>query len=150
MTGTELRTQIQAMANDSTLDYGADNYLNALNFAINYVSKARIDKSDSEFIYDVNLVNGASVPDNFMGFAGNYPQVWIKDTGLGRQFFHSLSGTPAVRYYVSRPNLTAISDTIPFKTTLIEAVKLAALVYLKEQRGYDMSAEKERMAAMVA
>ena len=149
MTGETLKAQIQNMANDDSLDYGEANYLQAVNFAINFVSTARIKAKDAEFVFDLGITNGQAVPDNFQGFVGSYPQVYIKDTGAGRQFFHTMSGTPIVKFYVSRPNLTLIGQDIPFKTTLIEAVKLAALIYLKEQRGYDMTAEKERMTAMV-
>jgi len=148
-TGLDLRAKIQLMANDDTLDYGADNYLDALNWAINVVSKARIKALDPEFIFDLSITNGGSVPDNFQGFVGNY-NITIKDTGNGRQFFHNLSPNPTARFYVNRPNLATINDTVPFKTTLLEAIKLAALIYLKEQRAYKMDAEKERLTAMIS
>jgi hypothetical protein len=150
VTGQQLRAQIQNMANDDSLDYGDANYLEALNFAINFVSTTRIKAKDAEFVFDLGITNGQAVPDNFQGFVGSYPLVYIKDTGAGRQFFHTMTGTPVVKFYVSRPNLTLIGQDVPFKTTLLEAVKLAALIYLKEQRAYDMTAEKERMVAMVS
>ena len=151
MTGTEMQGQIQRIVNDiSGSAWTPTQYLEAINYAIRYVSKKRIDKNDTEFIFDLSVVNGQVVPDNFERFAGTVP-VTIKDTGLQRQFFYTGSTMPVVRYYVMRPVLTSLADTIPFKGSHTEAVKLAAAIYLKEQRGiFDMKNEKERLAELLA
>jgi hypothetical protein len=150
MTGTELQGQIQRIINDTNNAWSPTQYLEAINYSIRYVTKRRVDKNDPEFIFDLGIINGQVVPDNFMKFAGNVP-VTIKDTGGQRQFFHTQSGTPSVKFYVMRPTLSALSDNIPMKSEHSEALKLCAAIYLKEQRGtYDMTKEKERLEALLA
>lgn len=151
MTGTEMQGQIQRIVNDvAGTAWTPTQYLEAINYAVRYVSKKRIDKNDIEFIFDLSVINGQVVPDNFERFAGSVP-VTIKDTGLQRQFFYTGSTMPVVRYYVMRPALASLADTVPFKGSHLEAVKLSAAIYLKEQRGiYDMKNEKERLAELLA
>ena len=149
MTGTELKGQIERLVNDQGGAWTPSQYLDAINYAIRYVSKKRIDKNDPEFIFDLSVINGQVVPDNFERFAGNTP-VTIKDTGGQRQFFYT-GAMPVVKYYVMRPTLTVIGDTIPFKSAHMEPLKLCAAIYLKEQRGtFDMKNEKDRLAELLA
>ena len=149
MTGTELKGQIERLVNDQGGAWTPSQYLDAINYAIRYVSKKRIDKNDTEFIFDLSVINGQEVPDNFERFAGNTP-VTIKDTGGTRQFFYT-GAMPVVKYYVMRPVLANLADTIPFKGSHTEAAKLAAAIYLKEQRGtFDMKNEKDRLAELLA
>ena len=151
MTGLEMQGQIQRIINDvAGTAWTPTQYLEAINYAIRYVTKRRVDKNDPEFIFDLGIINGQDVPDNFMRFAGNFP-ITIKDTGAKRQFFHTLSANPVAKFYVMRPTLTTLSDILPMKSEHDEAIKLAAAIYLKEQRGiYDMKNEKERLETLLS
>jgi hypothetical protein len=149
MTGTELQGQIQRIINDTNTAWSPTQYLEAINYAITYVSKRRSDANDVEFLFPVTVTNGQDQPVDFLKFAGTNP-VEIRDLGTGRKWYYS-GAQPTVKYYRNRPQLTALSDTVQLNYKHCEAAKLAAAIYLKEMRGtYDMSKEKERLEVLLA
>jgi hypothetical protein len=150
MTGTTMQGQIQRIVNDTSNAWTPLQYLDAINYAIRYVTKRRVDKNDAEFIFELGVINGQQQPDNFMKWSGNFP-IFTKDTGAIRQWFYTGTTMPIVKYFVMRPTLAALTDTIPFKSEHEEALKLAAAIYLKEMRGtFDMDNEKERLEVLLA
>jgi hypothetical protein len=148
MTGADFITAVKNMINASPTSYTPAQYLDAVNYAINYVCKRRIDKNDPEFIFPLGVVNGQDQPADFVKFAGNFP-IEIRDMGVKRQWFYTGSMVQS-KYYRNRPNLTLTSEQIPLNYHHTEAAKLAAAIYLKEQRGFNMAQEKARLEEMLA
>lgn len=150
MNTLEMITQVKHMVNDLDVAWTNEQYIEAINHGIRIVSKVRIDKNDPEFLYSMSIANGDIVPDNFEKFAGVVP-VSILNSGGDRRFFFSETTAPTVQYYGVRPIVIALTDTIPFKGLYLEAVKFAAAIALKEQRGtFDMKNEKARLAELLA
>lgn len=150
MNVSDMITEIKHMVNDLGVAWTQPQYIEAINHGIRVVSKARIAKDDPEFLYSATVSNGETVPDNFEKFAGIVP-VSILNSGADRKFFFSETTAPTVQYYGTRIPVTVVADIIPFKGLYAEAVKFAAAVFLKEQRGtYDMKNEKARLAELLA
>lgn len=148
MTGAEFIAAVKNMINASPTSYTAAQYLDAVNYAINYVSKKRIDKNDPEFIFPLSVVNGQDQPADFVKFAGNFP-IEIRDLGSKRTW-HYTGSQVLSKYYRNRPNITLTSEQISLNYAHTEAAKLAAAIYLKEQRGFNMAQEKARLEEMLA
>ena len=149
MTRPEFILSLKRTINDvSGSGFSADQYNDALNHAITEVSKLKIAKNDPNYIFDLGVINGQTVPDNFEKFAGNVP-ITIKDTGAQRQFFHSQSGTPSVKYYVRRPLITDDTTAIPFNSGDLEALKFSAAIYLKSRVMMNTEAEQASLAALI-
>jgi hypothetical protein len=148
MTGADFINAVKNMINASPTSYTPAQYLDAVNYAINYVCKRRIDKNDPEFIFPLTLVNGQDQPADFVKFAGNFP-VEIRDLGSKRTWHFTVSNLQ-VKYYRNRPNITLTSEQISLNYHHTEAAKLAASIYLKEQRGFNMAQEKARLEEMLA
>jgi hypothetical protein len=151
MTGTELQGQIQRITNDTNTAWSPTQYLEAINYAITYVSQRRAIANDAEFVFPLSIVNGQDQPADFIKFAGTNP-IEIRDLSTGgRKWYYTGSTMPTVKYYRNRPQLTSLSDTVQLNYKHCEAAKLAAAIYLKEMRGtYDMSKEKERLEVLLA
>lgn len=149
MTRPEFIASLKRAINDvSGSGWSADQYNDSLNHAITEVSKLKIAKKDPNYIFDLGIINGQMVPDNFEAFAGNVP-VWIKDTGAQRQFFHSQSGTPAIKFYVRRPLINDDTTDIPFNSSDLEALKFSAAIYLKSRIMMNTEAEQAKLAALI-
>ena len=140
-----MQTIVRRLANDSANAWSDDDYLNAINEAIVYVSKARIAKLDPSFISAISINNGDVVPNYFIDFAGTYP-VQIVD---GR---FSVAAAVAANFYKMPAALLTLSDTINVRTDdVLQAIKLHALTVLKETRGtFDMTNEKARRDAVIS
>lgn len=145
MTGTEMQGQVQRITNDAGTAWTPTQYLEAENASMVRVAEILEKKSDPDLVYSMSISNGDSIPEYFIRFSGSYPIQQI----AGR---FVCSGTITANYFRMPTQLTALTDTIDFRTRkCLEAMKLATAIYLKNQRGtFDMSKEEALFAELLA
>lgn len=147
MTGTELQGQVKRITNDTNNAWSDTQYLEAFNAGIIRVSNIIEKKNDPDLLAQMAVVNGSDIPEYFIRFAGNVPVQQIAG-----KFVHTATTSITANYFKMPDALTALSSNIPFRNRRnIEALKLAAAISLKSQRGvYDMKNEEANFAELLA
>lgn len=121
MLASQLITKIRRRINDAnttTPEFEDDELMDYINDAITDLSMNLINDNAAEMINTVNIPDGFPVPTSCVKLAGIYP---IREEGTLWRITNG-AAMVLIRYFATRPLISAVGDTIPFKDMYLTAL----------------------------
>lgn len=117
---------------DELLDNNNDNeFITYINHSIDFLSFTLAGMGEQEMIRSTDIMNNQDVPNDFIDFIphNGYP-VYIQDMK-----FNTLSTKPIkrVKYIISKPHVTNVTDTIPFRDLYSSVLVMTAAYLIKKK-----------------
>ena len=115
---------------DELLDADTDN-IPYINQAIDFLSFTMAGMEDPEMVTTVDLINGIDVPSDFVDFVphNGYP-IFISG---GKFCLTSGSILHKVKYSITKPHVSLITDAMPFKDMYSGVITLIASYLIKKK-----------------
>lgn len=136
MTGLELIESVRPLINDSdSLEYDDAEMLGYVNSAITYMSNALIAAKHPIMCEDRLLVNGDTLPDNFVSFVGHYP-IYSNNNVVT---IHGREEMP-VRMYLTKKRI-ALRDLVPYPDYMIPVLQQLVSIFALNRNEYDVSTD---------
>ena len=116
---------------------GTQELLNYLDRAVDEYSKRQHSARDIRLIKGLTVINGMSVPDDFLGFAGSVP-LRIKNNVIN---WLSTEYDCEVNYFARLPYISGFSEnaTLPYENDQYIAITALAAIYALNKHEYNIS-----------
>lgn len=116
---------------------GTQELLNYLDRAVDEYSRKQYAAGDLSLVKSLTVTNGLSVPDDFLGFAGEVP-VKVKNKTMSWAF-SEYSGE--INYFARLPYVSSYSETAALPYDNDQCIKITALaaIYALNKHEYNVS-----------
>ena len=117
---------------DELLDSDTDN-IPYINQAIDFLSFTLAGFSDPEMITTVDVINGDDVPSNFVDFIPHNGYPIFISVGKFYMMSTNTSEIKKVKYSITKPHVSTVTDTVPFKDMYAGCLVLIASYLIKKK-----------------
>lgn len=140
---TDCIARIRTAVHDISDEYTDEECLSFLNEAVQETAQLLASLRYAPLISETHLTDGDPLPNDYLCSAGIHPYR-LTD---GKIFLTDGQTHMTLRYYAAPAPLT-LNGTLPFDSTMNEAVILAATIRALRQNEYDTTAEQAHLAAL--
>ena len=116
---------------------GTQELLNYLDRAVDEYSKRQAAQKDIRLLKRMSVINGAAIPEDFLGFAGVIPM----NIDNGIMIFYGENNSLPVRYFARLPYVTSYgaNDELPYQDDQQITIAALAAIYSLNKHEYNIS-----------
>jgi len=132
---SELLVRIRQHISDvDAIEYEDAELYGYINDGIRYLSAILITARDPECVSEITVSSDTALPDDFFALAGQFP-IYIANGTI--KLLYSAGGPVDVRYFASKPSVSAVDDLIPFKDVFMGILARIIAIYALNRNEFD-------------